>query len=51
MISQMCSSIPDHPSAVAHLDADTTLSRWSFEAALRAAGSVCEAVDKVVNGQ
>ena len=49
-ISQMCSSIPDHPSAIANLDADTTLSRWSFEAALRAAGSVCEAVDRVVSG-
>mmetsp|Transcript_27949 Transcript_27949/g.61564 ORF Transcript_27949/g.61564 Transcript_27949/m.61564 type:complete len:1058 (-) Transcript_27949:88-3261(-) len=49
-ISQMCSSIPDHPSAIANLDADTTMSRWSFEAALRAAGSVCEAVDKVVSG-
>jgi len=49
-ISQMCSSIPDHPAAVAHLDADTTMSRWTFEAALRAAGSVCEAVDKVVQG-
>mmetsp|Transcript_25357 Transcript_25357/g.59349 ORF Transcript_25357/g.59349 Transcript_25357/m.59349 type:complete len:1036 (+) Transcript_25357:173-3280(+) len=49
-ISQMCSSIPDHPSAIANLDADTTISRWSFEAALRAAGSVCEAVDKVLSG-
>jgi acetoin utilization deacetylase AcuC-like enzyme len=49
-ISQLCSSVPDHPNAVAHLDADTTMSRWSFEAALRAAGSVCEAVDKVVSG-
>jgi acetoin utilization deacetylase AcuC-like enzyme len=49
-ISQLCSSIPDHPSAVAHLDADTAMSRWSFEAALRAAGSVCEAVDRVVSG-
>jgi len=49
-ISQMCMAIPDHPSAVANLDADTSLSRWSFEAALRASGSVCEAVDKVVNG-
>ena len=49
-ISQMSSSIPDHPSAVANLDADSTMSRWSFEAALRAAGSVCEAVDKVVSG-
>eukprot|EP00980_Cylindrotheca_fusiformis_P021196 scaffold8150_cov118-Cylindrotheca_fusiformis.AAC.5 len=49
-ISQMCSSIPDHPAAVAHLDGDSTMSRWSFEAALRAAGSVCDAVDKVVSG-
>ena len=49
-ISLLCSAIPDHPAAIAHLDADTAVSRWSFEAALRAAGSVCEAVDKVVNG-
>ena len=49
-ISHLCSAIPDHPSAIAHLDPDTAVSRWSFEAALRAAGSVCEAVDKVVNG-
>lgn len=49
-ISQICSSIPDHPSALAHLDADTTMSRWTFESALRAAGSVCEAVDRVVSG-
>ena len=47
----MCANIPDHPNAIAHLDADTALSRWSFESALRAAGSVCEAVDKVVNGE
>lgn len=49
-ISHLCSAIPDHPATVAHLDPDTAVSRWSFEAALRAAGSVCEAVDKVVNG-
>jgi acetoin utilization deacetylase AcuC-like enzyme/ankyrin repeat protein len=49
-ISELCLSIPDHPLAIAHLDADTAVSRWSFESALRAAGSVCEAVDKVVNG-
>jgi len=47
-ISQMTSTIPDHPSAIAHLDADTAISHWSYEAAMRAAGSVCEAVDKVV---
>ena len=49
-ISQVCSEIPDHPSAIAHLDSDTGLSRWSFEAAMRAAGSVCEAVDRVLAG-
>ncbi|EED93251.1 histone deacetylase 1 HDAC Hda1p [Thalassiosira pseudonana CCMP1335] len=48
--SQLCASIPDHPNAIQTLDADTTVSRWSFEAALRAAGSVCEAVDKVMSG-
>mmetsp|Transcript_9501 Transcript_9501/g.21229 ORF Transcript_9501/g.21229 Transcript_9501/m.21229 type:complete len:1072 (+) Transcript_9501:138-3353(+) len=49
-ISQACASLPDHPSAIANLDADTAISRWSFEAAMRAAGSVCEAVDKVMSG-
>lgn len=49
-ISQLCASIPDHPSAIASLDPDTAVSRWSFEAAMRAAGSVCEAVDKVMAG-
>ena len=49
-ISNLCLSIPDHPNAITNLDADTAVSRWSFEAALRAAGSVCEAVDKVVSG-
>ena len=49
-ISRMCSTIPDFPGGIAHLDADTAISRWSFEAALRAAGSVCEAVDRVING-
>ena len=46
----LASSIPDHPSGIAHLDGDTAISRWSFEAALRAAGSLCEAVDRVVAG-
>jgi acetoin utilization deacetylase AcuC-like enzyme len=49
-ISRVCNSIPDHPNTVANLDGDTGISRWSFEAALRAAGSVCDAVDKVVAG-
>ena len=50
-ISEMASQIPDHPSANAHVDPDTTISRWSFEAAMRAAGSICEAVDMVVSGE
>lgn len=50
-VSLVTSSIPDHPNAIAHLDGDTAISRWSFEAALRAAGSVCEAVDRVVAGE
>jgi len=49
-ISQFCSEIPDHPNAIAQLDTDTGISRWSFEAAMRAAGSVCEAVDRVMAG-
>jgi acetoin utilization deacetylase AcuC-like enzyme len=49
-MSKLCSATPDHPRAIQTLDADTTVSHWSFEAALRAAGSVCEAVDRVVSG-
>ena len=49
-ISRLCAQILDHPQAIGHLDDDTSVSRWSFEAALRAAGSVCDAVDKVVAG-
>lgn len=47
-VSLVTQSIPDHPNAIAHLDGDTAISRWSFEAALRAAGALCEAVDRVV---
>lgn len=50
-ISQQSSIIPDYPNAIANLDADTAISRWSFEAAMRAAGSVCEAVDRVIAGE
>jgi len=50
-ISNITASIPDHPGPIAHLDPDTTVSRWSFEAALRAAGSVCQAVDLVLSGE
>eukprot|EP00602_Paraphysomonas_sp_CaronLab_P002589 CAMPEP_0185019948 /NCGR_PEP_ID=MMETSP1103-20130426/2532_1 /TAXON_ID=36769 /ORGANISM="Paraphysomonas bandaiensis, Strain Caron Lab Isolate" /LENGTH=895 /DNA_ID=CAMNT_0027550535 /DNA_START=54 /DNA_END=2741 /DNA_ORIENTATION=- len=36
---------------LAHLDGDTAVSKRSFDAAMRAAGSVCQAVDMVVAGQ
>jgi acetoin utilization deacetylase AcuC-like enzyme/ankyrin repeat protein len=50
-ISQVANQIPDLPNAIAHLDPDTAISHWSFEAAMRAAGSVCGAVDKVFAGE
>jgi len=49
-INRLCNQIPDNPQAIAHLDGDTAISRWSFEAALRAAGSVCDAVDRLMAG-
>lgn len=49
-ISQVIAEIPDHPSAISHLDPDTAISHWTFEAAMRAAGSVCQAVDQVIAG-
>eukprot|EP00956_Cyclotella_meneghiniana_P019953 scaffold34694_cov37-Cyclotella_meneghiniana.AAC.2 len=49
--SQLCAATPDHPNAIQTLDADTTVSHWSFEAAMRAAGSVCEAVDRVMSDE
>ena len=35
---------------MSNLDGDTTLSRLTFEAALRGAGSVCQGVDAVMAG-
>lgn len=47
-----CDEDPDEqPGGMAHLDGDTAISKHSFEAALRGAGSVCEAVDMVMSGQ
>jgi acetoin utilization deacetylase AcuC-like enzyme len=36
---------------MAHLDGDTSVSQLSFRAALRGAGSVCQAVDMVMSGE
>ena len=49
-INRLCNMIPDTPHSIAHLDGDTGVSRWSFESALRAAGSVCDAVDRLMAG-
>lgn len=49
-VSLTALSIPDNPNSIAHLDGDTAISRWSFEAAMHAAGAVCDAVDNVVMG-
>lgn len=48
-VERILSSVPH--SGLAALDADTTLSSGSGEAALRAAGAVCAAVDAVVAGE
>jgi len=50
-IQKTCLSIPDAPSTVGHLDGDTALSNGTWCAALEAAGAVCRAVDKVLQGQ
>ena len=48
-----CEQIAHDPEAyngISNLDGDTTLSRLTFEAALRGAGGVCEGVDQVMLG-
>lgn len=48
-VEDLLASIPTK--GVTHIDADTVMSPGSGEAALRAAGAVCRAVDAVVSGQ
>lgn len=50
-IQHLCASIPDVPSVVGHLDADTAISHGTFRAAQVAVGGICRAVDQVVSGQ
>ncbi|WOF73193.1 histone deacetylase family protein [Parvibaculaceae bacterium PLY_AMNH_Bact1] len=47
-VDDLLASVPSK--GVAHIDADTAMSPGSGEAALRAAGAVCRAVDAVVSG-
>jgi acetoin utilization deacetylase AcuC-like enzyme len=48
-LARTTTALEDDPRAITNLDADTGLSRWSFHAALQAAGSVCEAIDAVLD--
>ena len=48
-VDRVLAAVPDH--GYAALDADTVLSPGSGEAALRAAGAVCSAVDAVMTGE
>ena len=48
-VDRVLAAVPDH--GYAGLDADTVLSPGSGEAALRAAGAVCSAVDAVMTGE
>ncbi|OQR85750.1 histone deacetylase [Achlya hypogyna] len=53
-LKRMCAEIPPlAPEELAQccIDPDTAMSRRSYEAAVRAAGVVCAAVDKVVGGE
>lgn len=49
-LQAVCHSIPDDAAAIGHLDSDTALSRWTFQAALAAAGACCHAVDCIMSG-
>lgn len=48
-VEDLLASMPSK--GIAHIDADTAMSAGSGEAALRAAGAVCRAVDAVASGE
>lgn len=50
-LQHMCATIPDIPAVVGHLDGDTAISNGTFQAALVAVGGICNAVDRVVQGE
>jgi hypothetical protein len=53
-VEKVCSKLPDEVEAEEHLgslDGDTSISKGTYLAALSAAGAVCEAVDRVINGK
>lgn len=46
-----CGALADDPSAIGHIDADTTLSRRTWQAALAGVGACCHAIDQVMAGK
>jgi acetoin utilization deacetylase AcuC-like enzyme len=50
-LKDACAQLGSDESVVHNLDADTAISRGSLRAALKAAGSVCHAVDEVMAGR
>ena len=48
-LQSICASLPDDPNSLGFLDGDTAVSARTFEAAMRAAGSVIEGVDRVMS--
>mmetsp|Transcript_5861 Transcript_5861/g.20432 ORF Transcript_5861/g.20432 Transcript_5861/m.20432 type:complete len:800 (+) Transcript_5861:169-2568(+) len=47
-VKDLCLSLPSGD--LGHLDSDTVVSKGSYQAALHAAGAVCEAIDAVISG-
>lgn len=50
-LKQFIGAIPDDDNDVRNMDPDTAVSHHSWQAALVAAGTVCEAVDRVCTGK
>ena len=46
-----CEHTQDDPKSIGRLDPDTSVSHHSYAAALKAAGAVCSAVDRLVSNQ
>jgi hypothetical protein len=50
-LKDACARLAGDDTVVHNLDADTAISRGSFRAALKAAGSLCHAIDEIMTGQ
>lgn len=50
-VQEGCEALAFDLRPVGHLDSDTAISNGTFNAALKAAGSVCTAVDEIMEGR